>query len=256
MKIKIHPALYVVTALLILWELVVIFFDVAPYILPAPSKIFLRIFVDIDLLLKNAFVTFSEAFLGLILATLLGVGIALLFQLFPKVNKSCQAILVGFQSFPKEAIAPLLVVWFGFGISSKIIMACLIAIFPIFISTYKGLNSVPNEMILTFRALRISAQQIVLHIRFLYALPFLFPAIRTASTLSIVGAVIGEFVGSSFGLGRLILIANSQFSIDLTFACLIVLGLIGMVMDVGWRYAEKKLIPWHESLSSHSVSTL
>lgn len=244
-----RESLVLVTILLIIWELSVRLLNVAPYILPRPSSVALRIFESADLLATNAGVTLLEAFIGLLMAILLGVTTAIVFQLHPRIDKAGQPIVAGFQSFPKEAIAPLLVVWFGFGMTSKFIMACSIAFFPVFLSTLKGLKSVPDDIIHTFSSLRASPHDILLKARIPYSLPFVFSGIRVASTLSLVGAVIAEFLGSSSGLGHLILVANSQFSVDLVFASLFVLALLGITADTIIQQIERRVIPWHESVT-------
>ena len=233
---------------LILWELAVRAFHIAPYILPTPTSIALKIVRSVGLLTSNAVTTFLEAFAGLALASIFGFASALVFKLYPRVDEAGQPLVAGFQSFPKEAIAPLLVVWFGFGLTSKLVVACSIAYFPVFVSTLKGLKAVPDEVIQTFRSLRATRREILVKARIPYSLPYFFAGIRVASTLSIIGAVIGEFVGSSAGLGHLILIANAQFSVDLVFGCLLVLGLMGVLLDTLIQLLERKFVPWHETV--------
>lgn len=242
------PSILVVLALVLVWEVVVRWLSIPTYILPTPSSIIAKMAGSINVLLINAQVTFFEAFGGLSIAFVIGVSTAFLFQIYPKLDEAGQPLIAGFQSFPKEAIAPLLVVWFGFGMTSKLIIASSIAFFPIFLSTLKGLKAVPDEVVHIFSSLRASKWQILLKARVPYSLPFMFSGIRVASTLSVVGAVIGEFVGSSAGLGHLILVANSQFSVDLVFGCLIMLGVMGIVADTLIKKLERKLVPWHESI--------
>lgn len=244
------PSVIVIIVLVFCWEVGVRWLKIAPYLLPTPTSILLKMADSTDVLLSNAEVTFVEALGGLIIALVIGVLTALLFQIYPKLDEAGQPLIAGFQSFPKEAIAPLLVVWFGFGMTSKLVIASSIAFFPIFLSTLKGLKAVPEEVVHIFSSLRASKWQILLKARVPYSLPFMFSGIRVASTLSVVGAVIGEFVGSSAGLGHLILVANSQFSVDLVFGCLIVLGIMGVASDTIIQKLERRLVPWHESTYS------
>jgi len=245
---RIAPTLVAAVALLSCWEALVRVLKVAPYILPTPTSIVGAMTEHAGVLIRNAGVTLFEALAGLLLALTCGVVAAVAFQLDPRIDEAGQPLVAGFQSFPKEAIAPLLVVWFGFGLTSKLVLACSIAFFPVFLSTLKGLKSVPDDIIHTFLALRASRKNILLKARIPYSFPFLFAGLRVASTLSIVGAVIGEFLGSSRGLGHLILVANSQFAVALVFACLALLAVMGILLDVLIRELERKLVPWHESV--------
>jgi len=240
--------LFILVFLILIWELSVYSFNIPAYILPYPTNIFKTTIQNISLLTVNTKTTIFEALLGLLFSAFIGVFTALIFQCFPKIDHAGQPIVAGIQSFPKEAIAPLLIVWFGFGISSKIIMACSISFFPIFLSTLKGLKAVPCEIIYTFSSLRASQRDVILKARLPYSLPYLLSGLRVSATLSIVGAVIGEFVGSSSGLGHLILVANSQFAVDLVFSCLFILGLTGVLVDSLLQQLEKAVIPWHESI--------
>jgi len=235
--------------MVVIWETAVRLLEIKPYILPTPTSVALQIVSKYGILFHHSFVTISEALLGFLLALLLGVLGAIFLQLSPRVDEAVQPIVAGFQSFPKEAIAPLMVVWFGFGITSKVILACSIAFFPVFVSMLKGLKSVPDDVMYTFLSLRATRQEILLKARIPFSLPHLFSGMRVASTLSIVGAVIGEFIGASKGLGHLILMANSEFSVDLVFASLLFLAVIGVVLDILIRTVERYLLPWHESVS-------
>lgn len=246
---EIIPTLFILSIVIVLWEIFVRATDIESYILPAPSDIARSTFFNLDILATHARVTLLEAIGGLLCATILGISTALALKLFPKLDKSIQPIIAGLQSFPKEAIAPLLIVWFGFGITSKFIIATSIAFFPIFLSSLQGLKGVPKDVIDTFTAFRASQIFMLLKVRFPYSLPSLFSGLRVASTLSLVGAVIGEFVGSSAGLGHLTLVANSQFSVDLVFSCLFILGLMGIFLDFIIQLIARKVICWHESIS-------
>ena len=241
--------LVVLTVCLVVWEWGVRALHVATYILPPPSAIFSAAILYRETLLRNLLITASEAALGLLITTTLGIALAILFQTYSKANEFGMPFVAGLQSFPKEAIAPLLVVWFGFGLTSKMILAAAIAFFPVFISTLRGLKSVPHDVLFTFTALRATPRQTLWKCRIPFALPHAFSGIRVASTLSIVGAVIGEFIGSSGGLGHLMLSANSQFSVDLVFASLVLLGAFGLILDTILSFTEKHLIPWHESIT-------
>lgn len=234
---------------LLLWEILVIGFRTPDYVLPRPSAVISAAHESAALVLRHSLITLGEALGGLICAVLIAISLALLLHMFPFWGKLVEPFIAGFQAFPKEAIAPLLIIWFGFGLTSKIVMAASIAFFPIFVSMCKGLVSVPDEIIQTFAALRATRIQVLWSIRIPFALPYLTSGVRVGATLSLVGAVIAEFVGASAGLGHFILVANSQFAVDLVFVALAALAIMGLALDASIRSLERVLIPWHDSIS-------
>lgn len=233
--------------LLCFWEIAVTIFNIKSYILPPPSSIFISLFKNIGIILKHLQTTGTEAGLALFLSILIGKLSAYTLILLPRIEKPLRPIITGFQSFPKEAIAPLLVIWFGFGITSKIVLATSIAFFPIFLSCIQGLKSVPRDVIYTMRSLGLSDADILLKVRRPYSRPYFYSGLRVSATLAIIGAVIGEFIGSSSGIGYLIQSANSQFSVDLVFASLFILAIAGIIIEFIITIIEAISIPWHDS---------
>lgn len=237
------PILLIVS-LLILWETSTRFLNIDKFILPSPTDITSSIAAYYELLLYHSLTTFGEALAGLLCACVIGGALALWIQVSNFAKNAFQPILAAFQSFPKEAIAPLLVIWFGFGYLSKVVLAASIAFFPIFIGTYLGLMSVPSDTINVLKAIKARDNFILFRVRLNYALPNIISSLRVAWTLSIIGAVIAEFVGASSGLGYLILIANSQFDVSLVFASLLVLAIGGLLGDLGFRALMAWIAPW------------
>jgi NitT/TauT family transport system permease protein len=242
----------VLVVLVVGWEALVRVGDISPYVVPGPYAVASRLALDLNLIFKHAGYTAAESMGGFALATILGTLLAVAMQMITPLNRALNPIVAALQSTPKEAMAPLLVVYLGFGWPSKVVMAASIAFFPIYVSLLKGLASVPEEVTMYFQATRVSSATFLYRVRIPYSLPFVFAGFRVASTLSVVGATIAEFVGSSAGLGHLILVSNAQFAVDRVFACLIVLGLMGLAFDFGIRTLERYLIPWHESVLSSS----
>jgi NitT/TauT family transport system permease protein len=160
-------------------------------------------------------------------------------------------LLVASQSIPKIAIAPILLVWFGTGIQSKLAMAFVIAFFPVVVDTATGLRATSPELLELARSLQCSRLQTFLKIQLPSALPFIFSGAKIAVTLAVIGAVIGEFIGSNEGLGNLLLAANSQLDAPLVWASLVVLSLLGMVLYGAVVLAEKLLMPWADDAQGH-----
>jgi NitT/TauT family transport system permease protein len=246
---RFYPLLGVVIVLL-LWYALVWLFAMPTYILPTPHEIVVKILAEYPLILKHAWPTIFEAVAGFILATFFGMLFALLIVSSRRLGEMIMPIFIFSQTMPKVAIAPLFLIWFGFGYIPKIIISFLIAFFPIVIAMATGLNSVEREMLELLRSLSAKTNQIFLKARIPTALPYLFSGLKVAITLSVIGAIVGEFVGSDKGLGYLVLLANSDLDSPLLFAVLMTLALIGYLMFYLVCFLEKKLMPWHQSVKA------
>jgi NitT/TauT family transport system permease protein len=246
-KYEVFAAPLLIFVFVLTWQFLVTLLDVSPFILPTPARIFVTTFQKTPLLLWHAMITFEEALLGLAIALVIGVGLAFWLDQSRFARAALQPIIAGFQSFPKESIAPLLIIWFGFGLTSKFILAASIAFFPVFIATYHGLQSVPTDVMNVLHAMKARSSFILLRVRFNYAIPSIIAGLRIGWTLSIIGAVVAEFMGSSAGLGHLVLIANSQFEVSLVFSVLIVLAVGGIGGDILLRLIARRSSPWYHS---------
>jgi NitT/TauT family transport system permease protein len=213
-----------------IWELLVHGFDVADYILPPPTLIFKKLWASIPLLAGHAVVTLTEAVLGFILGAGTGITVAILMARSRTIERMLSPLVIASQTFPKEALAPVFIVWFGFGIVPKVIIAGLISFFPVVVNTTRGLLSVDPLILDLMRSLSATPRQVFLKVRFPNAVPYIFAALKMCVTLSVIGAVVGEFVGASAGLGHLVRLANSELATDLMFAALIVLGAMGTTL--------------------------
>jgi NitT/TauT family transport system permease protein len=234
--------------LIFIWEVGARLLHIRDFLLPLPSAIVLRFMSTWSILAINTLWTTLEALGGLALGTCIALVVATTLHFSRTLDTATRPFLAASQSFPKEALAPLLVLWFGFGLSSKIVLSALIAFFPIFVACQRGFRSAPTEVNQLLHAIKAHPRFIFAHVQFPFALPFIFSGLRVAAVLALIGAVIGEFMGSSVGLGNLILLANSQFKTDLVFGCLVILAFIGGAFDLVIRAAETYAIPWHESL--------
>ncbi len=224
------------------WELLVYVWEIADYILPAPSRILGKLISARYTLLSHAWVTLQEALLGFLLGGATGVAGAVIMARSSVIERMLYPIVISSQTFPKEALAPLFIVWFGLGLFPKVIIAALISFFPVIINTTRGLLSVDPLILDLMRALSASRRQILIKVRLPNAIPYLFAALKICVTLSVIGAVVGEFVGASAGLGHLTRLANSELATDLMFAALIVLGAMGTLLFLIVEGVERLLL--------------
>ncbi|MER6979480.1 ABC transporter permease, partial [Streptomyces carpinensis] len=228
---------------------------VEPYLVPSPGATLDVMATKSGYLWHHSWVTTYETLLGFVIAVVVGVLAAVVMVYSSTVEKTLYPILLFAQVIPKIAIAPLFVVWLGFGIAPKILIAVLIAFFPVVISMVTGLKSVDPEMIQLSQTMGASALQTFVKIRFPASFPHLFSGLKVAVTLAVTGAVVGEFVGANEGLGYVILQANGNLDTPMLFAGLLVMSLIGVVLFVIVEITEKLLLPWHASRRGDAVST-
>jgi NitT/TauT family transport system permease protein len=244
-----RPALLLVV-LLAAWWFVAAREYVPNYLVPTPGQVWTTMVDQWSFLLRNTYVTLYETVIGFILAALLGLGTAILIAYSRTMEKAIYPIVLFAQVIPKIAIAPLLVVWFGVGFTPKIVLAVLIAFFPVVISGVAGLRSTDPELIDLAATMGAGPWKTFRRIRFPNALPHLMSGLKVAVTLAVVGAVVGEFVGADEGLGYVLLLANGNLDAALLFADLFLMSLIGIVLFVIVEVAEALLIPWHASRRS------
>jgi NitT/TauT family transport system permease protein len=209
-----------------LWEWAVDIFAIKPYLLPALSSVLRSLWHNRMMLLEQALVTGGEIVLGYAAAVIGGVLMALAIFTWPLAYRMFYPVLVVFQGLPKIALAPLMIVWVGYGTSSKVLMAFLFAFFPVMIMTLGGLAGTPEHLVEHFRAIRASPWTMFRRLRLPAALPSIMDGCKTAMPLAVIGAIVGEFVGSQRGLGYLILESNAQARTDLLFAALVAISLL------------------------------
>lgn len=239
--------------LLLIWQAAVVGFGVKPFILPPPDLVFGVIAEHYATLFRHTLVTAFETLVGFSLSVLIGIPIAVAIVTWRRVEEAIYPVLVASQTIPKVAIAPLFIVWLGFGFLPKIVIALLIAFFPIVISTVVGLKSTPIEMIYLGRIVGLSWWQMFVKISFPRALPEVFTGLKVAMTLAVVGALVGEFVGASEGLGYLLMFATAQMQTALVFAALVFLVGIGVLFFALIQVVERLAIPWHVSIRREAL---
>jgi NitT/TauT family transport system permease protein len=229
--------------ILVVWQIYTSWSGISRIVLPSPVDIGLVSFQRYDLLLKETWPTLIETILGFGLALLIGIPLAVCVANSRLLNLAIYPILVATQSVPKVAIAPIVLVWFGLGIESKLALAFLVAFFPVVVDTATGLQATPPGLLELARSLRASPLQVFMKVQIPAALPFMFAGAKVAITLAVIGAVIGEFVGSVSGLGNLLLSANSQLEGPLAWAALVWLSVLGIVLFAAVVLAERLLMP-------------
>lgn len=217
------------------------------YLVPAPGDVANELVEEREMLARHTWVTTYETVLGFLLAAAIGLLAAVLIVYSPTLEKALYPLILFAQVIPKIAIAPILVVWFGFGPMPKVILAVLIAFFPIVVSGVAGLRSTDPELLDLSATMGASRWKTFRKIRFPNALPHLLSGLKVAVTLAVVGAVVGEFVGADEGLGYVLLLASGNLNSSLLFADLILMSALGVVLFVAVEVAEKLLIPWHAS---------
>ena len=247
------PLLALVLALTA-WSAVVAIFAIPDYLLPAPQAVAARILKDWPLLWKHGIYTLVSVLTGFAASIAIGVPIAFAIVLSRSMERLVMPFLVMSQTIPKVAIAPILVVWLGFGILPKIAIVFLISFFPIVVSTVVGLKSVETDMIDLVRSMGAGMPKIMLRVRAPSALPQMFAGFKIAVCLAVVGAIVGEFVGSDRGLGYLLLTSTGTLDGPLIWAALLVLIAMGMILFAIVSAIERIAIPWHVSVRAEDAA--
>ncbi len=237
-----------------LWQLYVVAFDVSESSLPAPTEIASAGWDQRELLWDNTWITVAEIALGFAAAIVLGVALAALIRSSRVAERAVYPWLVVSQMVPVPALAPILVLWTGFDLRPKVLVVALVAFFPIAVNTIDGLRAVDPQLLRLMRTLGASRWQRFRHARVPAALPFVFSGLRIAAALSVIGAVFGEWVGSSEGLGYLILVLNNATETATMFATIGLLAVIGIALFALVGLAERLLLPWYHGPRSRRVS--
>jgi NitT/TauT family transport system permease protein len=240
-----EPAI-VFVVLAVVWEKAVAIFGIKRYLLPPLSDVLATLWQARALILKEAWVTTGEIVIGYFCAIVAGALLGLAIFAWPTMRRTLYPLIVLFQGLPKVALAPLLVIWFGYGLSSKVLMAFLFAFFPVVVATLGGLAGTPEHLLEHFRAIRASPTTTFVRLRIPSALPSILDGCKTAMPLAVIGAIVGEFVASENGLGHLILEANANAKTDLLFAALIAISIVAGVLYVLVELAAKRV--WWRAL--------
>ena len=239
--------LLLIAAFLGVWEGLVRVLAVPAFILPAPTSIFMALYrgFSTTLYVDHLWVTLSETLLGFAFGTALAFALGIAVALSRRVEYFLYPFIVMFQAMPKVALAPLIIIWFGLGLSSKVVLAALVAFFPLMVNTIVGLRSADEDRVNLMRSLAASRLQIFWMLLLPNALPYIFAGLNTAIVLAVIAAIVGEFVGARAGIGYLILQANFALDLAAVFALLTLLGIIGVTLSLCIRAIEKRVCFWN-----------
>jgi len=239
-------ALAVLAALLSAWQFLPGWLNTPRYVVPPLNEVLVALADPVALprYLQNAGATMTEVALGLAIGVALGLTLALTLAQLPRVYGIVFPYIVAIESIPKVAVAPLFVIWFGFGLTSKVVVVVLLAFFPVLVNTIHGLRSVDRDQIDLFRVNGASALQTRLRLMIPAALPQIFSGLELAVANAMIGAIVAEFVGAQEGLGVLILQAQGRMETPAVFALLIILSAIGIALNVAVRFLRKRIVTW------------
>ncbi len=242
----IRPALFML-ATIVMWDLAIKVFNIPPYQVPSPVDVIITLYKEWPLLLREAVPTTTATLAGFLLSALFGIPVAMLIASSKTVESYIYPLLVFSQSIPKIAIAPLFVVWFGFGIFPKVISAFLLGFFPVVVAAVQGFKSVDPDLLDLARSMEAKGLQTFRMVSLPFATPAIFAGLKVSVTLAVVGAVVGEFVGSNSGIGYVLQRSIGNFELPMMFAALVVLSMIGVILFWIIDIIERVSIPWHAS---------
>jgi putative hydroxymethylpyrimidine transport system permease protein len=237
-------ALYVFAGLLVIWQAVIWVFQPPHFMLPAPLAVFEALRDRPDLWQVHAVTTLTETVIGLVAGTLLGMGLALSMSFLPPARSILLPVMVVSQALPVFAIAPLLALWFGFGLASKVVMATIAIFFPVASAYHDGLSRTDPGLIDLARLNRAGRMREVTYLRIPAALPALITGVRLAAVYAPIGALIGEWVGASSGLGYAMLLAQGRSQTAVVFACLFLLAAMSILLRAAVDRLTRDLAPW------------
>jgi NitT/TauT family transport system permease protein len=243
---RITEAFVYLAGLLVLWEGIVYVFAVPAYVFPAPRAVALALWYGLSsgVYPYHLGVTLFEVFVGFFAGSLTGLLLGIGMVTVPFLNRVLYPYVIGIQTVPKVAIAPLMIVWFGFGVQSKIILVGMACMFPVLVNTIAGLRSTESDRLALVRAMCGSRLQVLRYVQLPSALPYIFAGLNTAIVLAVIGAIVGEFVGARVGIGVLILQANFALDLASVFALLVLLSASGVILNAGMHMIERRVCFW------------
>lgn len=233
--------------LVLLWAAAIRVFDIPKYLLPAPASVVAEMVTSREPLFRHGLATVQEIFLGFAFTVAGALPLGLVIALSPIVRRLIYPILVFIQLIPKIAIAPLFVVWVGFGMESKILLTVMMTFFPLLIASITGFQILDPRYLHLTRSMGATAWQTFRYLRLPSALPMIFSGLKTSATIAATAAIVAEFVGSNRGLGYLLLQATGNLDTPLVFAILGILTIIGLALNYIVEFAEMLMTPWHNT---------
>lgn len=243
LKINFLP-LIVFIVILGVWELSTYIFSIKEYILPKPSLIIINLFKEFDTLIPHIQISLLESFLGFVVGSFCGWLLAVAFSFSKTLEQGIYPYAIALKSVPIVALAPLLIVWFGNGILPKILISAIISFFPVVVNVVKGIKSVDSEALDLFCSLSATRKQIFFKLQLYNSMPYLFSALKISSTLSVIGAIVGEFSGADRGLGYLILVSSHRLETIDMFIGIVLSSVMGISFFYLVNIVENLIAPW------------
>ncbi|RWQ08394.1 ABC transporter permease [Mesorhizobium sp.] len=243
------PAAILLLVTIVLWEAVVRIFSISSFIVPAPSEIAKSLVAQWGTLMQATVVTAGEILFGFLVSVIVGIALALVIVRFDWLGRALYPLVVLFQNVPKVALAPIFILWFGYGLAPKIGLILVIAFFPVTLSMLAGMQSVDRSLLSLMNSIGASPTQILFRIRVPHSLPSLMAGTKIAATLSVIGAIVGEFAGASDGLGYVIQFASTQLDTPLVFAALLLVSVLGIAFYYAAEILERVVVPWAPKFS-------
>ena len=229
------------------WAAAVPIFGIPAYLLPGPGSVFSRVIADAPMLWDHSLVTLTEIVLGFGLTVLTAIPLGLLIALSPLARQIGYPPLMLMQLVPKIAVAPLFLVWLGFGIESKVLLTVLMTFFPLLLASISGFQILDNRFLYLTQSMGATSWQTFRYLRFPAALPVIFSGIKTSATIAATAALVAEFVGANRGLGYVLLRSTSTMDMELTFAVLVVLTIVGIAINYAVEFTEWAMTPWQRA---------
>jgi NitT/TauT family transport system permease protein len=239
------PSTFIV--MILLWAVAIPLFKIPKYLLPSPVDVFVRIFRDSDLLWRNAQITITEIVLGFGLTVIIAIPMGLVIALSRVAKHVVYPPVMLLQLVPKIAVAPLFLVWLGFGLESKVLLTILMTFFPLLLASISGFLILDDRLLYLTKSMGASEWQTFRYLRFPAALPVIFSGLKTSATIAATAAIVAEFVGSNDGLGYVLLRGTGTLDTEIVFAVLVVLTIIGLAINYIVEFAEWLLTPWQRT---------
>ena len=236
-----------IAVILVIWQLVCSIGMVEAFLLPSPVQVVKTLITEFPLLMSHTAVTLAEAFLGLFLGVLLGFAVAVLMDHFEPLYRAFYPLIVLTQTVPAVAIAPLLVLWFGYEMAPKVILIVITTFFPIAVGLLNGFKSADRDQMNLLRAMGAGRVQVFRHIKLPGAISQFFAGLRISASYAVVGAVISEWLGGFSGLGVYMTLVKNAYAFDKMFAVIFLISLISLLLMKGVDLAEKKCMPWERN---------
>jgi len=236
--IRVWPSAVVFVAVVLIWEIGVGLLNLSSFVIAKPTEFMQEMWISREMLMDATWVTTEEILQGFLFSVVVGMVLALALARYHWVERALYPLIVLFQVVPKVALAPIFILWFGYGLAPKVILIVVIAFFPITLNMLVGLKAIDKELLLLMRSIGASKNQVLTQIQIPTSLPYLFAGLRIAITLAVIGAVVAEFSGAQNGLGYLIQFASTQLDTPLMFAALILVSLLGLALYYAMSLAE------------------